>query len=113
MQWQLNESNEKKQKQLVYISELETTLVDTDRVLKKLSDDFLEKEQEFKSREGRQRALTTNFLRQNKTIKFHLVTVSVDRQQVGTLYVVKCCFSLVCSKFLSIQFYVELSYVQE
>ena len=55
--------------------------MDTDRVLKKLSDDFLEKEQEFKSREGRQRALTTNFLRQNKTIKFHLVTVSVDRQQ--------------------------------
>lgn len=57
LQWQLNESNEKKQ-QLVYITELETTLVDTDRILKKLSDDILKKEQEFKTCKGRQLALT-------------------------------------------------------
>lgn len=53
MQWQLNESNEEKQKQLVYITELESTLMDTDRILKKLSDDILKKEQEFKSCKGR------------------------------------------------------------
>lgn len=58
LQWQLNESNEKKQQQLVYITELETTLVDTDRILKKLSDDILKKEQEFKTCKGRQLALT-------------------------------------------------------
>lgn len=58
LQWQLNESNEKKQQQLVYITELETTLVDTDRILKKLSDDILKKEQEFKICKGRQLALT-------------------------------------------------------
>lgn len=58
LQWQLNESNEKKQQQLVYITELETTLVDTDRILKKLSDHILKKEQEFKTCKGRQLALT-------------------------------------------------------
>lgn len=58
LQWQLNESNEKKQQQLVYITELETTLVDTDRILKKLSVDILKKEQEFKTCKGRQLALT-------------------------------------------------------
>ena len=61
MQWQLNESNEKEQKQLVYITELETTLVDTDRILKKLSDDILKKEQEFKSCKGRQPSFSTDF----------------------------------------------------
>ena len=61
MQWQLNKSNEEKQKQLVYITKLETTLVDTDRILKKLSDDILKKEQKFKSCKGRQPALTTDF----------------------------------------------------
>lgn len=62
MQWQLNESNEEKQKQLVYITELESTLMDTDRILKKLSDDILKKEQEFKSCKGRQPALTTDLI---------------------------------------------------
>ena len=54
LQWQLNESNEKNQQQLVYITELETTLVNTDKILKELSDDILKKEQEFKSCKGRQ-----------------------------------------------------------
>ena len=61
MLWQLNESNEKEQKQLVYITELETTLDDTDRILKKLSDDILKKEQEFKSCKGRQPSFSTDF----------------------------------------------------
>lgn len=61
MQWQLNESNEKNQQQLVYITELETTLIDTDVILKKLSDDILKKEQEFKFCKGRQPALTNDF----------------------------------------------------
>jgi len=62
LQWQLNESNEKNQQQFVYITELETTLLNTDRILKELSDDILKKEQEFQSCKGRQQALTTVFL---------------------------------------------------
>jgi len=62
LQWQLNESNEKNQQQFVYITELETTLLNTDRVLKELSDDILKKEQEFQSCKGRQQALKIGFL---------------------------------------------------
>lgn len=52
LQQQLSESNEKNHQQLVYITELETTLVDTDRILKEVSDDILRKEQEFKYCKG-------------------------------------------------------------
>lgn len=52
---QLNESFYKNRQQVVYITELETTLVDTDRILKELSADILKKEQEFKSCKGGQR----------------------------------------------------------
>lgn len=55
---QLNESFYKNQQQVVYITELETTLADTDRILKELSADILKKEQEFKSCKGGQLALT-------------------------------------------------------
>ena len=54
MKQKLIKSNKKNQQQLVYITELETTLVDTDRILKELSDDILKKEKEFKSCKGRQ-----------------------------------------------------------
>lgn len=57
LQRQLTESNEKKQQQLVYITELEITLADTDRILKELSDNILKKDKEFKSYKGRQPAL--------------------------------------------------------
>lgn len=55
---QLNEIFYKNRQQIVYITELETTLVDTDRILKELSADILKKEQEFKSCKGGQPALT-------------------------------------------------------
>ena len=43
LQQQLNESNEKNHQQFVYITELQTTLRDTDRILKEVSDDILNK----------------------------------------------------------------------
>lgn len=57
---QLNESFNKNREQVVYITELETTLVDTDRILKELSADILKKEQQFKSCKGRQPAFSDN-----------------------------------------------------
>ena len=82
---QLNESNEKRQRQLVYITGLETTLVDTDRILKELSDDILKKEREFKSCKGRQPALT---------IFWRHGTQNLTYNNVGSLYVVNFCFSV-------------------
>lgn len=53
MQQRLSESDEKNHQQLAYITELETTLVDTDRLLEEVSDDILRKEQEFKYCKGK------------------------------------------------------------
>ena len=50
---QLNENNEENHQQLVYITELQTTLADTDRILKEVSDDILKKEHEFKCCKGK------------------------------------------------------------
>lgn len=53
LQHQLSKSDEKNHQQLVYISDLQTTLADTDRILKELSDDILKKEHEFKNCKGK------------------------------------------------------------
>ncbi|XP_078350662.1 uncharacterized protein LOC144635427 [Oculina patagonica] len=62
LQQQLNEGKEKNYQQFVYITELQTTLVDTDKVLKEVSDDILKKENELKLRKEREMCLEkTNF----------------------------------------------------
>ncbi|XP_078376541.1 uncharacterized protein LOC144659897 isoform X1 [Oculina patagonica] len=57
LQQQLSESTKQNHQQLIYITELQKTLVDTDRVLKEVSFDILKKEHEFKSCKEREKGL--------------------------------------------------------